>query len=191
MSYVLTSNATAFVRSGNIWIADRYFPVTQLAGFTNPPTCTFSILPGSRTHGYGSVSNTVFVTTQFGCAWSVVNTNPWVYIVSSPTNSGAGTVNYSLAPNTGPEPRSGNVLLGGQLFRLTQSGNSQRLQLVLRTVTNATFSVQGEAGKMYVVQASDDLIHWIPISTNSALSTVTAAPAGSEPRRFYRTVQIP
>jgi len=60
-----------------------------------------------------------------------------------------------------------------------------------RSETSATLSVQGDEGKMYVAECSEDFIHWIPISTNSAPSTVTDAAVGNAPRRFYRTVEIP
>jgi hypothetical protein len=195
VSYVLATNPTTSARSGNIQIADQIFPITQLAGATNPPpNCTIAISPTNRIHGYANASNLVFVTTQNGCAWNVVNTNPWVSIHSSLNNVGSGTVNYSLALNANADARSGNVIIGGQLFRLTQQGagtNAPRLQIMARTGTNAMLSVQGEAGKMYIVEGSEDLIHWTPISTNSAPSTVTDATVGNAPRRFYRTVESP
>jgi hypothetical protein len=77
---------------------------------------------------------------------------------------------------------------------LTQAGlpsgtNAPRLQFMSRTEAAFILSVQGEPGKMYVVESSDDLIHWIPISTNSAPSTFTDAAVGAS-RRFYRTVEI-
>jgi hypothetical protein len=87
--------------------------------------------------------------------------------------------------------------MGGQNVLLTQAGapfastNAARLRFLSRTSTSATLSVQGEAGKMYVVECSVDLIHWLPISTNAAPATVTDAAVGNAPQRFYRTVEIP
>ena len=164
---------------------------------TNPPTnCTISISPGSRAHEYAGGTGIVAVATQTGCAWSVVTTNSWISILSSLNNSNSGTVIYSLAPNTNSQARSGQVLIGGQGFLLTQFGtssatNAPRLQIVSQTPTNTALSVQGHAGSMYVVECSTDLVHWTPISTNSAPSLVTDAPVADTPRRFYRTVEIP
>jgi len=174
----------------------QFVPASSPPGNTNPPTgCAISISPTNRSHGYGSATNTVAVTTQNGCAWSVVTTNSWISILSSLNNSNNGTVAYSLAPNTNSQARSGSILIGGQGFLLTQFGtssatNAPKLEFMGRTGTNATLSVHGETGKIYVVQCSEDLIYWTPIGTNSAPSTVTDATANA-PQRFYRAVEIP
>ena len=187
--YSVAANPTAAVRSGNVRIADKAFLITQSG--TNPPSgCVVSILPGSRTHGYSGASNTVMVTTQSDCPWNVVTTNSWINILSSSNNSSSGMVFYSLAPNTNRQARSGKIIIGGRDFLLTQPG-SPSLQFIGRTQTNATFSLQGDGAKMYVVECSEDLIHWIPISTNSAPSTITDVAGGNAPRRFYRTAEIP
>ena len=54
--------------------------------------------------------------------------------------------------------------------------------------------VLGVAETSYVLQASTDLIHWAPISTNMASTnsfTLTDTNAASFPWRFYRIVQLP
>ncbi len=165
---------------------------------TNPPAgCTIALAPSLRLHGSGSATGLVSVTTQSGCAWNVVKTNSWIRILSSLNNSNNGTVLYALTANTNAQTRSGNILVGGQPFRLTQAGvspsgtNGPRLQFVSRSETNASFAMQGEPGKMYVVECSEDLIHWTPMSTNAAPSTITDAAVGNAPRRFYRIVETP
>ena len=149
----------------------------------------------SRAHGYASATGTV--TTQTRCAWGVVKTNSWISILSSLNNSNSGTVFYSIAANTNTQARAGYINISGQRFFLTQAGlplsgtNAARLQLMSQTTTNTTLLVQGQEGKMYVVECSEDLIHWIPISTNSAPSSVIDAAVGNAPRRVYRTVELP
>jgi hypothetical protein len=202
LTYAVDVNPTASARSGYIRISDQSFLITQAGnpsapGNTNAPAgCTYSISPGSRAHGYAGGTGIVAVATQTGCAWNVLTTNSWISILSTLNSSNSGTFTYSLAPNTNSQTRSGNVLIGGQRFLLTQAGtssgtNALRLEFMGRTGTNATLSVHGESGKMYVVQCSEDLIHWTPIGTNSAPSTVTDAAAANAPQRFYRTVEIP
>ena len=109
--------------------------------------------------------------------------------------TGNGSVAYAVGANPTSFARSGSISIGGQPFLLTQSGargtNATRLRFLGRTTTNATLSVQGEAGKMYVVEGSEDLINWQPISTNPAPATVTATTLGNPPQRFYRTVEVP
>ncbi len=187
VTYAVAANSTAAGRTGLVQIANQVFLVTQAGDLS---TCTISILPTNRIHGYGSATSTVAVTTQTSCPWSVVNTNPWIRILSTSNSFSAGVVFYSVTPNTNLQTRSGNIVIGGRNFFLTQSGLPW-LQIIGRTATNATFSMQGDVRKMYVIEYSADLIHWTPISTNPAPSTVTDAPAGNAPQRFYRTVEIP
>ncbi len=193
VTYALAPNAGPFTRSGGIRVANQFFPISQAGtGDTNPPSCVISMSPTHRAHGYGIATNTVGVTTQVGCAWSVATTNSWISILSSLNNSNSGTVAYSLAPNTNSQARSGSILIGGQWLFLTQFGitNGPRLQVMSQTQTNTTLALAGNEGKMYVLESSDDLILWTPISTNSAPSAFTDATAHA-PRRFYRTVEIP
>jgi len=150
------------------------------------------ISPTNRVHGYASASNSVQVTTQGGCPWNVVNTNSWITIRSNLTNVGSAAVLYSIASNSNFLARSGSIVIGGKLFNLTQMGtgtNAARLQILSQIGTNATLSVQGDVGKTYIVEASEDLIHWTAIATNSAPATVTDSTAGNAPWRFYRSVE--
>ena len=192
--YSVETKLNANSRVGTLSIGGHLFFIIQTGAVAS---CTISISPGSRTHGYSSATNTVAVTTSNGCPWSVVNTNPWISILSGLANSSSGTMVYSVAQNTNAPARTGIVRLGGQSFLLTQSGaslsgtNAPWLQIMSQTETGATLAVQGTGGKMYVVECSEDSIHWIPISTNSAPSIVTDTPLGNAPQRFYRTVEIP
>ena len=51
--------------------------------------------------------------------------------------------------------------------------------------------VAGVHGHKYVVEASTDLIHWVPMQTNTAPFTFVDAQAGQFSRRFYRSVYLP
>ena len=75
-------------------MADETFTVTQL-GFT----CVYKLSPTNRTHGNGSVTGLVSVTTSNGCTWSVVNTNDWVTITAGESGDGNGGVGYLVEPN--------------------------------------------------------------------------------------------
>jgi hypothetical protein len=52
-----------------------------------------------------------------------------------------------------------------------------------------TFQVTGVPSDTYVIQATDDLVHWFPVHTNVAPFTFTDTNAALLPRRFYRTFQ--
>jgi hypothetical protein len=161
--------------------------------FTLVPTCPVTLSPASASHSFNSSTGLINVAAASNCVWSVFNTNAWINIAAASNGTGNGFVRYILTANPAPAARGGFLRIGGQPFFLTQAGvsspgtNFARLRFMGRTGTNATLFVQGDAGKTYVVECSEDLIDWIPISTNPAPSTVIDAAAGGRPWRFYRT----
>ena len=63
-------------------------------------------------------------------------------------------------------------------------------------ITNGVFTLQlsGMPGKTFVLQASTNLINWVPISTNvppATIQTFIDPAVGNFPQRFYRAVQLP
>jgi len=52
------------------------------------------------------------------------------------------------------------------------------------------FQVTGVSSNAYVVQATEDLIHWFPVQTNKGIFIFTDTNAAAVPRRFYRTFQL-
>ena len=53
------------------------------------------------------------------------------------------------------------------------------------------FTVSGDSGNQYVVEASTDLIHWTPVQTNTSPFTLVDTNAGALPQRFYRAEVAP
>jgi hypothetical protein len=51
--------------------------------------------------------------------------------------------------------------------------------------------VAGVPGYNYVVEASTDLVDWVPVQTNTAPFTFVDANAGQFGQRFYRSVYSP
>jgi hypothetical protein len=52
-------------------------------------------------------------------------------------------------------------------------------------------TVSGVSGYQYVVQASTNMVNWVPLQTNTAPFTFVDANAVQFPRRFYRSVSLP
>jgi hypothetical protein len=96
--------------------------------------------------------------------------------------------------NPNPYTRSGNLTIGGQQFLVMQAGapgTAPRVEFMSRTESGVTVFMEGEPWKAYILEYSEDLTHWIPLSTNGVTSIITDRTAGNAPRRFYRTVEIP
>jgi len=52
-------------------------------------------------------------------------------------------------------------------------------------------SVEGTAGLKYVVQASTNLVDWVPVQTNTAPFTFVDVNAGKYRQRYYRSIYTP
>jgi Ca2+-binding RTX toxin-like protein len=93
-------------------------------GCTGGTTCAFSISPTSASvPGSGGPGN-VGVTTTTGCAWTAVSNAPWLTINSGASGTGNGTVNYTVAANSGTTSRAGTLTIAGKTFTVTQAGNT-------------------------------------------------------------------
>jgi hypothetical protein len=64
----------------------------------------------------------VKVSTGNGCDWTaaVNNNSSWIKIIAGSSGTGNGTVSYSVAANTGKEPRIGTMTIGGKTFTVMQ-----------------------------------------------------------------------
>src|SRR2546425_991361 len=82
--------------------------------------CTYSISPTNRVHGYGATNNSVSVSTASVCAWTVVNTNGWITILSPTNGLGPGSVMYAVDANQSVSWRTGVVMIADQFLTLSQ-----------------------------------------------------------------------
>ena len=116
VNFLVDANPNLISRTGLVVIAGQNFTVTQ-SGLT----CTYALAPGGGTHGATAETNSFNVLAANPCAWSVVNTNGWVTILSGSSGSGNGVVTYAVADNFSATPRAGTLTVAGQTFSITQS----------------------------------------------------------------------
>ena len=116
LSYSVAANPSTQERIGAIFGQGTTCIITQRG-----ITCSYSLSPSGRTHVSAATNATFNVFAAPVCAWTVSNTNGWVTITSSTNGTGDGSVSYSITTNAGAVARSGNILVGDQLYALTQS----------------------------------------------------------------------
>jgi len=96
-----------------------------LAAIVGPKTaqaqCDYSISPISRSHGAGSETGSVMVSTASGCTWTAISNATWITFTSGSSGSGSGTVTYSVAANLTTTERIGTITIAGSTFTVTQS----------------------------------------------------------------------
>ena len=101
-------------------------------------TCAYRLSPTNRSHGYGAVTLATFkVLVSNACPWSVVNTNPWINILTNNSGSGSNLVSYSVTANSlTPFARIGALVVQGQSLVITQDGIACTYSVSPKTTTH-------------------------------------------------------
>ncbi|MBF8277623.1 MAG: hypothetical protein HW390_2696 [Candidatus Brocadiaceae bacterium] len=118
VAYEVLANTGSSPRTGTMTIAGRTFTVTQ-DGFS----CSYTLSPTSQTFSAGGGAGTVGVTSSSGsCGWTAVSNTAWVTITAGGSETGNGTVYYSVSANTSKTLRTGTITIAEQSFTVTQDG---------------------------------------------------------------------
>ena len=172
---------TGSARTGTMIVAGRVFTVTQDA-----PACTYSISPTSASYTSASGTGSVNVTAGAGCAWTAVSNAAWITITAGASGSGNGSVNYSVAANTGAT-RNGTMTIAGLTFSVTQSSASTNTGWLSPTANAAVTSNAGDNNGFEVSAANagaDDNLY--AVDNNSGTNTSTSCTANQKDKhRFY------
>lgn len=131
----------------------------------DPAVVGYKIYCGTASRSYSDVV-TVGNTNSATLSGLVVGTT-YYFAASSYDGAGNESAWSDEASYTVPSPLpalTSAVLSGGQF----------------------SFTLAGVAGQAYVVQASTNLLDWIPVQTNTAPFTFVDAKAAGFSRRFYR-----
>ena len=89
---------------------------------TATANCSYTASSANLNFAVGGGNGSATITTNGGCAWQTTSNVDWLTVTSGPTGSGAGTVNFSVAPNPGVT-RLGKLFLAGQVLNIVQAGN--------------------------------------------------------------------
>ena len=138
------------------------------------------------------------------CSFNIAGTPGYQYIVQASTNLGNWIpLQTNTAPFTFVDANAGQFQQ--RFYRtliLTNSPVSLVASLTVSTNATATLTqaayangqysvkVAGLTGSQYVVQASTNLVDWVPLETNAAPFTFVDPNAGQFKARFYRTVAL-
>jgi len=146
-------------------------------------SCSFTLTPGDRTHGFGAITAKVVVAASSGsCAWAVVNTNSWVTIVSGASGVGNGEVTYSIPGNSSPIARAGTILIGGEAFTISQLGVVCTYSIA---PTNHDKCFGSTTGSVQVSTPSS--CNWTIVNTNDWI-LITSGMAGVGSDKVFYTV---
>ncbi len=138
-------------RSGTATIAGQTFTVNQASG------CTVGIAPTSQTMTAAGGTGSFNVTASGSCGWTATPNMPWISVTGGASGSGNGTVQFSVAPNTGGA-RSGAITAAGQTFTITQDAGCSY------SVTPDTIPVGAPGGSPTVAIATANECTWAATS---------------------------
>ena len=157
VTYALSANTISTDRTGTLVIDSQVFTITQQG-----ISCSFTVSPTKRTHGFGAASNFFTVNTATGCLWSVVNTNPWLTVVGSGSGFGTNNVGYLVADNPSPAERIGYLNVQGATMLITQRATTCTYTI---TPTNRALSFLADTGAVSVTSGTG--CGWTATTTNS------------------------
>jgi hypothetical protein len=115
VTYSVAANPIPSPRSGTITLAGKILTVSQ-AG------CACSVSPSSASIAAAGGIGSMSVTADIWCRWTAKSNAAWITVISGSSGTGNGTVNYSVAANPSPSPRSGIIIVAGKTFIVSQAG---------------------------------------------------------------------
>jgi hypothetical protein len=86
--------------------------------------CSYAVTPAHAAIPASGGTGEISIAASGGCAWSATSDATWLKITSSSSGTGAGTIGYSVAANSGPEGRTAQIDAGGRRFIVNQGGTS-------------------------------------------------------------------
>ncbi|MGH9838881.1 MAG: S8 family serine peptidase [Blastocatellia bacterium] len=180
VNYSVAANSGS-ARTGTMIIAGRIFTVTQDA-----PSCTYSISPASANYTSAGGAGSASVTAGAGCAWTAASNDAWITITSGASGTGNGTVNYSVAANSG-SARTGTMTIAGLTFTVTQASAATNTGWLSPTANAAVTSQAGDNNGYEVSAANasaDDNLY--AVDNNSGTNSSTSCTANSKDKhRFH------
>jgi subtilisin family serine protease len=131
-----------------------------------------SISPASQNFVSSGGAGVVNITAPAGVGWQTFVNDAWITVTSGGSGSGNGTLNFSVAANTGAA-RTGTLIVAGRLFTVTQDAPACTYAI---SPTSASFTSAGGAGSVTVTAGAG--CAWTAAS-NAAWITITSGASGS------------
>lgn len=169
VTYSVSANTNTAQRVGTITIAGQIHTITQ----SGVVPCSYTISPTNLSYASSGGLGSVNVTTTGGCSWTATSNNSWITVTSGSTGSGNGTVNYTVAANTGTTQLTGTITVAGQTHTVTISGI-----LCSYTISPTALSFTSAAGTGTVNVTAANGCSWTATSNDSWI-TVTSGSTGS------------
>ncbi len=120
VTFTVAPNQSTSPRTGTLTIAGQQFTVDQ-AG----QSCSYTLQPTFKSFPASGGTDYVGVTTSGSCTWTAASSQPsWLAVPIGNSQTGSGSLYYSVAPNTDSASRTAKLTIGGKVFNVSQAGLS-------------------------------------------------------------------
>src|SRR5262245_2293349 len=162
-------NADGNPRTLKATIAGKLLTITQAGAACNVGLSPFgaSILAGG---GSGSIE----ITTPSGCSYDTTSKPSWVHVTSGESGNASGRLVYSVDANSTTLPRTGTMMIGGQLFQVTQDAQNCSVSIDTGGL-GSPFAVGGGTGSV-IVTTNGANCAW---TASSSVPWASVVPLGS------------
>jgi all-beta uncharacterized protein len=140
------------------------------------PSSSCAVTVGAVTTNVSAAASTGSIPVTSSCAWTAASSASFITISSGSTGSGNGTVNYSIAANTGAI-RSGSIAIGNAIVSFTQSGALAPVGCTV-TLSATTAKINSNGGTVNIDVTAASTCGWTATS-NASFLTATANATGN------------
>ena len=138
---ILTVNSAT---AGGLNVSVSYAPA---------PVCPSSV-GGSQSFGAAGGTGKIQVTASGACSWIGAASVSWIRLGSTGSQTGNGSLSFTLAENVNVSPRWGKVTVGEAFVIVTQAGASGWMTISPQT---GSFPATGGTGEISVATSAPDL----------------------------------
>jgi RHS repeat-associated protein len=137
-------------------------------------SCVPTLSPAGAGLPQGGGTGSVNISTSSGCSWNATPSAGWIIIIGATSGVGNGTINYSVAANSGPQ-RNGTISINGQSFNIGQAPNPASCGYSL-SKTSESLSEQASSGSVAMTTGAG--CPW-NASSNAGWLTITSPTSGN------------
>ena len=169
VTYRVAPNDTEDAREGEIAINGTKVRVSQRA------PCVIDLAPATRSVAARGGPGSVTVATTADCTWTASADAGWIAIAQPAQGSGGGTVNFTVAANTG-SARTAHILVGRARSTVTQESAASACAVSI-TPPSQNIGPAGGPGAPIAITAPNGCT-WTA-SSAAPWITITSATSGS------------
>jgi hypothetical protein len=138
--------------------------------------CAFAIDSTGQSFGASGGGGTAINLTAGNstCHWRANSDVSWITVTSMPFGYGNGSVTYSVTPNPSGQPRTGTLVIGGNLATVTQAGAGCTIML---GASQFALTSSGGPAQVFLTTFPADC-SWSAISDSGWLSIPSSAGTG-------------